>query len=202
MAEPSPDVGKLARTRQKLLAAVRNEVAESGRFTADRVASRAGSSTPTFYNHFPNKDAALTAAYELLMDELVTLVDQKCRIEVLLDEGLEVLAARWIERTATFFRSNAPLFRIAQAAMKESKPLRTVFRSREAKIIGLYQRFVERGQAAGLLRQGDARAIAEVLTITAQSWNSPLVQRLEPGSALHTELIESVVRMLQPDPPR
>ncbi|MEM1437051.1 MAG: TetR/AcrR family transcriptional regulator [Pseudomonadota bacterium] len=202
MPQTSTDIGKLERTRLKLLDAVRNEIAESGRFTAERVASRAGSSTPTFYNHFANKDAALTAAYELLMGDLVQTVAQKCRIEVLLDKGLRELAAWWIETTAAFFRQNAPLFRLAQAAIKESKPMRAVFRAHEEEIIQLYLRFIERGQAAQLIRRGDARAMAEVLTITAQSWNHPLVQRLQPGSALHHELIETVVRMLQPDESR
>ena len=191
--------GKLQRTRQKLVHAIREEIAVSGRFSAETVTQRAGSSTATFYNHFATKDDALTAAYEQLMGELVEMVNEKCHIERLLDIGLRELVDSWVLRSAEFFCLNAPLFRVAQAAIERSKPMRDVFRQHEATVIEMYRRFIERGQAASLIRPGDPEAMAQMITVVSESWTHPLVQRLEPGSALHQELTESVVRMLSPD---
>lgn len=178
---------------------MREEIGTRGSFSAEGVSQRAGVSTATFYNHFATKDEALTAAYEQLMDELVEMVSDNCRIEVLLDIGLYVLMERWILRAAEFFRHNAPLFRVAQAAIERSKPMRDVFRQHEASVIELYRRFIERGQAASLIRQEDPEAMARVVAVVSEAWNHPLVQRLEPGNAFHRALTGSIVRMLSPD---
>ena len=53
--------GKAERTRASLVKATGDEIAESGSFTAERVAARAGTSVATFYSHLPTKDVALTA---------------------------------------------------------------------------------------------------------------------------------------------
>ena len=45
-------VGKRARTRRALLACTLAVIAESGEFTGEVVAARAGVSTATFYSHF------------------------------------------------------------------------------------------------------------------------------------------------------
>ena len=42
--------GKVQRTRQKLINAIREEVAETGSFSAELIARRAGISMATFYN--------------------------------------------------------------------------------------------------------------------------------------------------------
>lgn len=191
---------KLARTRKRLVQAIRDEVTETGTFTAERVAHRAGSSTPTFYNHFANKEVALVAAYTLLMQELVEVVRAKCRIERLLDHGLRKLAQFWVAASVQFFRDNAALFRLAQGAMQESRAMRDVFRTHEAEIIDQYRQFIERGQAAQLIRTGEPRAMAELINITAQSWNHPLVLRTAEAAPLMKEIIDSIVGTLEPTP--
>ena len=198
-ASESPQAaGKLARTRHKLVWAVYNEIAETGEFNARRVALRAGTSTPTFYNHFPTKDDALAAAYEQMMVGVVDLARRKCQIERLLDEGLEPLVADWVLMSGAFFRENVRLGRLAQAAMDRSKAMRDLFRRHEAEVIEIYRRFIELGQAASVIRRGNPASMASVLTITVQSWHHQLVQNLQPGDELHRELAGMIVRMLQP----
>ena len=196
--EPVRPTGKLARTRHKLVRAVRDEIAENGGFSAERVALRAGTSTPTFYNHFATKDDALAAAYEQMMLGVVDMAQRKCQIERLLDEGLQVLVADWVLMTGAFFRENVRLSRLAQAAIDRSKTMRDLFREHEARTIEVYRRFIELGQAACAIRQGDPDAMASTLTITAQSWHHQLVQNVEAGDELHRELTGMIVAMLQP----
>jgi AcrR family transcriptional regulator len=190
--------GKVQRTRQKLINAIREEVAETGSFSAELIARRAGISMATFYNHFTTKDDALISAYEQLMGDLVELVEDKCRIDTLLDAGLRQLIESWVAHSAIFFRHNASLFRLAQVAIERSKTMRNLFREHEMIVIKHYQRFIERGQAASLIRAGNAETMAEVLAVVSESWNHPLVQRLEEGSEFHQELTESVTRILEP----
>ena len=76
MATTKSAPGKIERTRQKLVNAVRDEVNSSGDFNAELIAHRASISPATFYNHFATKDQALLAAYENVMDSLVDLLSQ------------------------------------------------------------------------------------------------------------------------------
>lgn len=197
-AQPDQPAGKLARTRHKLVQAVHNEIAATGDFSAQRVALRAGTSTPTFYNHFATKDDALAAAYEQMMQGVVTLARRKCQIERLLEIGLPALVAEWVLMTGTFFHEHAALSRLAQAAMSRSKVMRDLFRDHEAEAIEVYRRFIELGQAAQAIRPGDAQAMASVLTITAQSWHHQRVQNITPQDPLHQELSRMIVHLLQP----
>lgn len=192
--------GKSERTRRRLVQAIREEIRASGHFTAERVSQRAGSSPATFYNHFSNKDDALLAAYEALMAELDETIAGHCRIEPLLDQGLDSFVSNWLLDTAQFFSDNASLFRLAQAAIEQSKALRDIYRRHEADATGVYRRFIELGQAARVIRQGDAVALAQVLVVITEGWYHPLIQKLERDSALHREMTAAVVRVLAAEP--
>lgn len=190
--------GKLGRTRHMLVAAIRAEVAVSGNFTAELIAQRAGISPATFYNHFATKDEALMAAYVDLMHELETLVASHCHIERLLDIGVQQLVSDWLLDAAVFFCGNAALFRLAQAALERSKPMRDLFRQHEQRILHIYQRLIELGQTAQVIRAGDVVAMAQVVVVISEGWYHPLIQKLKPGSALHQEMTDVLTRMLCP----
>ena len=83
---------KSQRTLARLVECTGQEIAESGSFTAERVAARAGTSVATFYSHLPTKDVALTAAFNAAMDDLVELVEARLTGEALLEDGLEAFA--------------------------------------------------------------------------------------------------------------
>ena len=191
--------GKLGRTRLRLVAAIRDEVSATGNFSAESVAERAGISVATFYNHFASKDEALVAAYSALMRELVALLAEQCRIERLLDLGLRDFLAEWLVRAVDFFRSNSALFRLAQAATTTSAGMREVFRTHESEALDNYQRFIQLGQAANVVRAGDREALASVLLVMSESWNHPSMRHAGIASALHDEWVESLHRMLAPE---
>ncbi len=190
--------GKTQRTRHKLVDAIREEIAATGSFSAESVAGRAGIATATFYNHFATKDEALSAAYEQLMGDVVAMVRAQCEIEKLLDLGLNAVVASWVLDTATFFKYNDALFRMAQAAIERSKRMRDLFREHEVLVIRCYQCFIERGQAASLICAGDPAVMAQVLTVVSESWNHPLVQRIEAGGEFHKALSSVVTGLLRP----
>ena len=190
---------KAERTRLRLVQAVRDEIGSTGAFTADLAARRAGSSTATFYNHFPSKEVALQAVYVELMEELVESVERMLRIERVLEVGLDAFVGEWVLGVASFFRRNARVFSAAQVALPDSKAMREIFRDREAAALEVYARFVRLGQAARVLREGDVAAMAQVMMVTSEGWLHPSVQTIEAGDAFHTELTGSVVRMLAPN---
>jgi AcrR family transcriptional regulator len=191
--------GKLERTRQRLVHSIREEIAASGNFTGEQVAARAGTSVATFYNHFDSRETALIAAYESLMQDLVALVREHCRIERLLDRGLHGFLATWLTHATAFFGANSALFRLAQGATTTSRGMRDVFRRNELLVLEHYDRFIELGQAASLIRAGDRRSMAEVLLVLSESWNHPRMRGVEPGCPLHREWTRSLVRILAPE---
>ena len=195
--KPSPGRGKkIDRTRLRLVEAARDEMAESGHFTADLVARRAGSSPATFYNHFASKDEAFVAVFSAVMDDLVAFVGAHLRIERLLDVGLARFASEWVLACRDFFVANNLVFSAAQMQFPVSKAVRDVYREREEASFEHFRRFVELGQRASVLRAGDAASIGRALMVTAEGWNNPAVLRLEPDDALHGELARVVVAML------
>lgn len=194
--------GKLERTRRRLVLSIRQQIAVSGNFSGEQAAARAGTSVATFYNHFDSREDALIAAYASLMDDLVALVGEHCRIERLLDLGLQEFLAAWLESATAFFRANSALFRLAQGATTTSRGMRDVFRRNESRVLEHYSRFIELGQAASLIRAGDRRSMAEVLLVLSESWNHPLMRRAEPGNPLHQEWTASLVRILAPEDSR
>jgi len=199
IAEPSLQGSKFERTRQKLLKAVRDEVAETGDFNAGRVAERGVCSPANFYKHFSSKDEAFIAAYEQMMDDLIEFLEAECRIETLLDKGMEKFVAGWLLRTASFFSANAAMFRLAQPTFGRSRELRDLFREHEAATIRIYSRFIALGQAAGLIRNGDQTAMAQMLTVMTEGWHHSLVRNLTPNGKFHKELTLSFICILAPD---
>ena len=206
MAAPSqpdrPRLRKLDRTRLRLVEATRQLLQASGGFTAERVAREAGASPATFYNHFPSKSDALAAVFQVAMDDLVEVVGARLQIEHLLERGLEGFAADWVHACCDFLRANSQVFSAARVQFPGSPALREVYRSREAAALDRFRRFVQLGQAARAIREGDANAIAEAMMVTAEGWNNPAVLRLDEASPLHQELSRMVVRMLAPEDPR
>lgn len=199
VAQTSELLPKAQRTRLRLVEAVRDEIQESGGFTAEVAARRASSSPATFYNHFESKQDALMAAYAALMDDLVAFTREQLQIERLLDVGLERFVADWVLAVAAFFRTNSRVFRSAQAALPNSRAMRDIFREREAMALECYTRFVRFGQAARVIRSGDTDTIAQVLMVTSEGWNHRSVLSMHEGDALHAELRNSIVRMLAPE---
>lgn len=190
---PAADAGRAERTRARLVAATVEEVAATGSFTAERVALRAGSSPATFYVHLPSKDHALRAAFSAVLDELIERVETGLSIEALLDTGLARVCDDFVASAVAFFTSRSLVFRCALARLPESRELRRVYRDHEAAALGLYRRFVERGQSAGKIRAGDPDVIATAALVLTQGLNNPLLR----GAASDEPRLRALSRALE-----
>ena len=191
--------GRAARTRARLVAATVEEIAETGSFTAERVALRAGTSPATFYVHLPSKDVALSAAFAKVLDELDAEVAAGLHIEGLLDDGLAPLCRRFVASAVRFFTERSLVFRCALARLPESRALRRLYREREQAALARIERFVERGQAAGRVRAGDARPIAVSTLVLLQGLNNPLLRGVAASDPLLLEQARALELHLSPD---
>lgn len=197
-ASGDPPRGKAARTRLRLVESVREEIEAEGNFSPDSVARRAASSPATFYNHFASKDEAVLAAFEAVMGELVEFVQQGLDVARALDEGLEAFLHDWTWTCIGFFRANNLLFSAARSRMSSRDDFRVVYLAREAEALEAYTRFVRLGQRAGLIREAEPEALAEVFLLTSEGWGHPRLRRATRGDALHEELVRSLHAMLAP----
>ncbi|MCC6434970.1 MAG: TetR/AcrR family transcriptional regulator [Acidimicrobiales bacterium] len=189
---------KSARTRAALAAATRAQLAATASFTAEQVAARAGTSPATFYAHFPTKDGALAAAFELTLDDLVRRTNAVLRVEALLDDGLEQTCARLVEELIEVFRADALVFRAALARMVEVRPLREAYRRSEAASLAHLERFVTRGQAAGLVTGGPSGELAELVLVLCQGVNNPRLLRTRNARPLVAGWTAALVGVLRP----
>jgi len=190
--------GKAERTRARLVEATGEEIAETGSFSAERVAARAGTSVATFYTHLPTKDAALTATFSVAMDEMVAVIEQQLAVETLLEGGLEGLVQTFVRASVDFFSSHSLVFRLALARMPEHRPLREVYRLHESASFSRFSRFIELGQAAGKIRQGDPLLLARAFLVFSQGLNNPRILGLPEGDPLGGELAAMGVALLEP----
>ncbi|MDP6978452.1 MAG: TetR/AcrR family transcriptional regulator [Myxococcota bacterium] len=193
-----PAGGKARRTYENLLEAIRSEIAATGSFTAERAAARGGSSLATFYTYFPSKEDALTAAFARALDRLAAWVEEELRIERLLELGLAKFCADFVRGCLGFFAEESPVFRLALSGLSESRDLRVLYRDSEDRVFQLYHRFIELGQAAGKLREGDPHTMARAMLVVTQGFNNPTLLALDPADPLHPELRDVLVRLLAP----
>lgn len=199
MAAGAPSSPTTRRTRERLVAATRAEIEARGSFTAESVATRSGHSPATFYSYFPSKSDALESAFDAVLRDLVEFSAEELAIERLLDEGLEARCRGLVDATARFFGSNERVFRCALAALPGSRSLRACYRRHEAASFEHHLRFVERGQKARLLRDGDPEAVARGLLVLLQGLNNPAVVHGRRNDTLRRELCHALQRHLAPE---
>jgi len=190
-------VGKAQRTRTTLIEATCEELSESGSFTAERVARRAGTSVATFYVHLPTKEVALVAAFERIMGELVSVVNEQLKVEKMLESGLDTLMYEFVEASIDFFSRRMLVMRSGLAALPESRELRQVYREHERLAFEGFLKFVSLGQSAGQIRPGDSEQLARTFLVLSQGLNNPLVLDPEVRSSLPRELTIVLTGWLQ-----
>ncbi len=195
-----PLAGKRERTRNSLISAVRAEIEDSGSFTAEVAARKAGSSPATFFNHFDSKDAAFDAAFESLLDELLAYADAGLKIDYVLEHGLPAFARAWVIGCARFFRNNHVLFGVAQSKLQSAAAIQRIYRRCETDTIACCARFIRLGQAANLFRRSDADSLARAMIIISQGYNNPATLTMAEDDSLHRELSRALVLLLAADP--
>ena len=185
------------RTRAALVAGVREELRQTGAFTADTVAERAGCSPATFYGHFATKDDALASAFELVLVELATVPEQTLTVVALQRDGLDHTIDAWVNRQVAFFRDESLVFRAALARLPFHRGIRHAYR--EAERVALHQLvgFVAAGQSLGLIRPDDPDQLAEAFLVLSQGLNNPHALRPE-AAHVRTHLGRALVASLEP----
>lgn len=195
--------GKAARTRLRLVDAARRSIEDDGTVSAEAVARRADASPATYYNHFSSNEAAVAAAFDAAMVDLVAFVAAELDLLAVLDVGLETFLTDWTWRSFDFFRANSAVFGLAKTHLRRNAEIRSTYVASEAEASDHYRRFVRLGQRAGVFRDGDVDAMAEVLMLQSEGWNHPRVLGCAHGSPLHRELVAATYLHLtatQPDP--
>lgn len=193
-----PEGGKARRTYDTLVSATRDVIADTGVFTADAVAERAGMSQATFYTYFSSKDDALAAVLELALADLDASAAERLSIEAILDTDLRTALRATAVTLVERFRADELVYRAALGRLPHSRPIRDAYRRGQAAGLAILRRFVELAQAADRVRNGDPDAMAGALLVALQGLNNPnLLHR--PTDDVLDELTRGLVAMLAPD---
>ena len=186
------------RTRVALVAAVRAELAETGSFTADAVAERAGCSPATFYSHFGAKDDALTAAFEQTLTELVDLSIRDLDPAAFTTNGIEQTMATFVEEQTRFFRRESLVFRTAISRLPHHRPIRDAYRRAEQRTLDHCALVFHEIAAMGLIAPAEPVGLATAFMVAAQGLNNP--RALTPAAAdVRTSLTRGLSAILGAD---
>lgn len=183
------------RTRAALVAGVRDELRQTGTFTADTAADRAGCSVATFYSHFATKDDALASAFELVLVDLAAVIDTTLTNDALTSMGLDAAVEAWIERQVAFFRDESLVFRTALARLPFHRGIRHAYREAERVAMRHLVAVITGGQADGLVRAGEPEHLAEGFLVLSQGLNNPHALRPDAGpirAHLHRALVAAL----------
>lgn len=183
------------RTRTALVAGVRDELRRSGTFTADSVAELVGCSTATFYGHFATKDDALASAFELVLIDLDSTIDETLTIDTLEDNGLDTTIEMWVDRQAEFFRHESLVFRAALARLPFHRGIRHAYREAERLSMDRLVSLILAGQTVGSVRTGDPVELAEAFLVLSQGLNNPHVLRPD-ANAVRAHLVRAIIATL------
>jgi AcrR family transcriptional regulator len=194
--------GRGARTRTALLDAGERLLARVGfdGLTTTAVAEEAGVSTGTFYGYFADKHALLAALFAVRLDDLVARVGAILTADHLLDHGLEQTMDDAVDLVVEGYRAHAPVLRAALARIALRDDLRELYRERHGRSVAVVARFIRRGRAAGLVRDGEADVLAHAVVILTQSLNTPVLLEGDPPFAaqLQAELARALTAVLAP----
>lgn len=198
MPSKAPET-KAERTLNRLVSATIAEISDTGSFTGDRVAKRAEVSPATFYVRFESKEAALAAAFEATMDELIELVARHWNIERLLNDGLTTLCEHAAHACIEYFRQHAMMFRLALAELPNSKSIRDAYRRGEDYVFDHFEQFITLGQRAGYIRTDDVSVMARTHLILTQGLNNPNAIHSDEQTEISKAYAQLMVAHLRPN---
>ena len=196
--ERAPD-GRAARTRAALVEATLARLRSDGSFTAEQVATDAGVSVATIYNRFPDgRDGLLAGAFDRALDGVVEASTRPLTAEHLLDHGLSGTMTALVDGLCEAFSADVLVMRAALARLPESRSLRDAYRRHEAAARVANRRFVELGQAARRIADGDPDELADLLIVLGQGINNPVLLGATDRGRLCARLADALVAVLDP----
>ena len=200
VGDPDGDapVGRSERTRRVVVDATVARLRSEGAFTVEQVATDVGVSVATIYNRFPEgRDGLLAAAFDSVLDRLVC-AGAVLTVEHLLDHGLEATLRAMVDGLVEVFTDEALVMRSALARLPESRVLRESYRVHEADARSRNHRFVQLGQAAGRITDGDTAELADVIVVMGQGLNNPVLLGSPQRDRLAGHLASALVAVLEP----
>ena len=203
VGDPDDDapVGRSERTRRVVVDATVARLRSEGAFTVEQVAADVGVSVATIYNRFPEgRDGLLAAAFDSALDRLVS-AGAVLTVEHLLDHGLQATIRAMVDGLVAVFTDEALVMRSALARLPESRVLRESYRRHEADARSRNHRFVQLGQAAGRIADGDTAELADVLVVMGQGLNNPVLLGSSHRGRLVEHLTAALVAVLEPGGP-
>ena len=194
-------VSRSERTRRILVDATVDRLRSDGAFTAEQVAADAGVSVATIYNRFPEgRDGLLGAAFDRALDRVVA-AGAVLTVERLLDDGLEATLRAMVDGLVAVFADEVLVMRAGLARLPESRVLRESYRRHEADARSRNHRFVQLGQAAGRIVDGDTDELADVLVVLGQGLNNPVLLGSVRRGRLVGHMTAALVAILEPGGP-
>lgn len=198
-----PEGGRALRTWLQLLTATERRLAAGGHAaaTSTAIAAEAGVAVGTFYTYFPDRDAALAAAFARRLDEIVDEVAAALTTDALLDDGLDALLTQVVGQAVTGYGRHAAVIRAALAQLPSSGLLREVYWTRHERIEQALVTFLTRAQRAGKVRVEDPVVQADALLVIIQGMNHPLLlahPRTKRTRATRAAIVAALVAMLRP----
>lgn len=190
--------GKAARTRRLLQLRTLEVIAETGEFTGEVVAERAGVSTATFYSHFATKDHAIEACLAMCFEDYEARMEHVESIELLLDIGLQATLGKIVTTIAEINGEYRALLRLARGRIQSSHLLREQSRTEERRAFVATERLISLGQSAGRIRQGDTQLLAATVRTILDGLDVWTI-RAHPEVA-STEIPDLLTRYLTPEP--
>jgi AcrR family transcriptional regulator len=194
---PPPTTRKARATYETIISSTREVLRSQGVLSPELIADQAGVSPATFYTYFSSKDAVLAAAFDATLEAMTKELDTALSIEGLLDNGLDATTHMIVRKVIRGFSHDARIFRLAISRLPDSELIRHVYRHHEESILTVVGRFLELGQAAGMIRKGETASMAAAFLVTIQGYQNPLI--LRPGSGpLIEELTAMVYALVRP----
>ena len=193
-----PSGRRAQETYRTLVRWTRRVISETGGFSGELVAERSGMSPATFYTYFASKDAALAAALDEVLGELVDGTLRELRIERLLEDGLRRVVERAVAAAVGVFRESAIVMRLALARLPESPAIRHVYRDHQARAVEELRRFVRLGVSASRLSAESIEATTSALLVTLQGLNNPMLLRGGRPDPAVKRMVDMIVHLLDP----
>lgn len=188
--------GKAARTRRRLQLCTLEVINETGGFTGELVAERAGVSTPTFYAHFATKDHAIEACLALCFERYDERMAKVQSVELLLDVGLQETLTRIVATMVAVNDEYVSLLRLARSRIQSSRLLRDQSRRQERAAFAATERFLTLAQAAGRVRADDATTLTATVRTVIQGLDTWIVRSHPTVAARELPLL--LTRYLEP----
>ncbi|CAN5406389.1 hypothetical protein BH23ACT9_BH23ACT9_36820 [soil metagenome] len=186
---------KAVRTRDALLDAAEEALAEGADVVSGAVAVRAGVSTGTFYRYFGDKDALLAAAFARALDGIIDAVEHALDPAEVLDHGVDGVLSRVIGDVAGGYVAAAPTIAAALARIGGSAEIRRVYRARHERSVAVLSVFLQRLDRAGLAAVPDVAATATAAVVLIQGLNHPAV-RDDPDGRVRARLSAALAALV------